>query len=64
MVEQTKYKLKVLLDNDVVDAGAKGFYYFIEGIGQFIKTGSLETLKFKAAQMEEFPEIHPDTQCR
>jgi uncharacterized protein len=61
VVEQTKYKLKVLLDNDVVDAGAKGFYYFIEGISQFIKTGNLETLKFKAAQMEEFPEIHPDT---
>jgi DegV family protein with EDD domain len=61
VVDQTKFKLKVLLDNDVVDAGAKGFYYFIEGIGQFIKTGNLETLKFKAAQMEEFPEIHPDT---
>ena len=61
VVDQTKFKLKVLLDNDVVDAGAKGFYYFIEGIGQFIKTGNLETLRFKAAQMEEFPEIHPDT---
>lgn len=61
VVDQTKYKLKVLLDNDVVDAGAKGFYYFIEGISQFIKTGSLESLKFKAAQLEEFPEIHPDT---
>jgi uncharacterized protein len=61
VVEQTKYKLKVLLDNDVVDAGAKGFYYFIEGISQFIKTGNLETLKFKAAQMEDFVEIHPDT---
>lgn len=61
VVDQTKFKLKVLLDNDVVDAGAKGFYYFIEGIGQFIKTGNLEALKFKAAQMEDFPEIHPDT---
>lgn len=61
VVEQTKYKLKVLLDNDVVDAGAKGFYYFIEGISQFIKTGNLETMKFKAAQMEDFVEIHPDT---
>ncbi len=61
VVDQTKYKLKVLLDNDVVDAGAKGFYYFIEGISQFIKTGNLESLKFKAAQLEEFPEIHPDT---
>ncbi|PKM89239.1 MAG: fatty acid-binding protein DegV, partial [Firmicutes bacterium HGW-Firmicutes-10] len=60
VVEQTKYKLKVLLDNDVVDAGAKGFYYFIEGISQFIKTGNLETMKFKAAQMEDFVEIHPD----
>ncbi|PKM64807.1 MAG: fatty acid-binding protein DegV [Firmicutes bacterium HGW-Firmicutes-20] len=61
VVEQTKFKLKVLLDNDVVDAGAKGFYYFIEGISQYIKTGNLETLKFKAAQMEDFVEIHPDT---
>lgn len=61
VVDQTKFKLKVLLDNDVVDAGAKGFYYFIEGILQFIKTGNVESLKFKAAQLEEFPEIHPDT---
>ena len=30
-VNKTKYMLKELRDNDVVDAGAKGFYYILEG---------------------------------
>ncbi len=38
-VDQTKYKMKVFLDNDVVDAGAKGFLIFLEGMLEFIKSG-------------------------
>jgi len=42
-VMSTPEKLKVLRDNSVVDAGAKGFYYFIEGFARFIKTGERDT---------------------
>ena len=61
VVEQTKFKLKVLLDNNVVDAGAKGFLFFIEGILHFIKTGKLDDEQFKAAELDDMEEIYPDT---
>ncbi len=61
VVDQTKFKLKVLLDNNVVDAGAKGFLFFIEGILHFIKTGKLDDEQFKAAELDEIVEIYPDT---
>ncbi|MBN2851926.1 MAG: DegV family EDD domain-containing protein [Clostridia bacterium] len=48
VVNQTKNKLKVLKDNNVVDAGAKAFLYFIEGINQFIKTGKLSFRRTKS----------------
>lgn len=60
-VDNTKFKLKVLMDNNVVDAGAKGFLYFIEGIYQYVKTGILDESHFKAATMEEHVEIIPNT---
>jgi len=41
-VEATKYKLKVLSDAKVVDAGGQGFLHFIEGIGRLIKNGRIE----------------------
>jgi len=40
---ETKTKLKVLADADVVDAGGQGFVHFVEGIHHFIKTGELPT---------------------
>jgi uncharacterized protein len=61
VVDQTKFKLKVLLDNNVVDAGAKGFLFFIEGILHFIKTGKLDDEQFKAAELDDMDEIYPDT---
>ncbi len=61
VVEQTKFKIKVLLDNNVVDAGAKGFLFFIEGILHFIKTGKLDDNEFKAAELDDVVEILPDT---
>lgn len=42
---ETKNKLKVLRDADVVDSGAQAFVYFLEGIVRFIKDGSLKELK-------------------
>jgi hypothetical protein len=51
-VNQTKQQLKVLKDNNVVDAGAQAFYYFIEGIVRFIKNHNLEDLEYKAAILD------------
>lgn len=61
VVDQTKFKLKVLMENNVVDAGAKGFLFFIEGILHYIKTGKLEDNDFKAAELDDVVEIRPDT---
>ncbi len=41
-VEKTKYKMKVFVENNVVDAGAKAFLIFLEGILEFIKNGIVE----------------------
>ena len=42
MVEQTKLKLKVLKENNVVDAGAKGFLIFLEGMLEFLLKGKIQ----------------------
>lgn len=44
-VAETKYKMKVFMDNNVVDAGAAGFLVFIEGIHDYIKNGKMEKYK-------------------
>lgn len=41
---ETKSKLLVLAKNDVVDAGAKGFVIFMEGVIDFIKSGNIREL--------------------
>lgn len=38
----TTEKLKALKDNHVVDSGAQGFVYFLEGLMSFLKTGKLD----------------------
>lgn len=38
-LDHTTEKLKALKDNHVVDSGAQGFVYFLEGLIQFLKTG-------------------------
>lgn len=43
-LEETRLKLKVLAKNRVVDAGAKGFVLFIEGIIEFINSRNLKEL--------------------
>lgn len=61
VVDATKFRLKVLLDNNVVDAGAKGFLFFIEGILHFIKTGKMDDTEFHAAELDDVSMLHPDT---
>lgn len=61
VVEATKFKLKVLLDNNVVDAGAKGFLFFVEGILHFIRTGKMDDVEFQAAELDDISKMHPDT---
>jgi uncharacterized protein len=43
-LEETKSKLAILAKSNVVDAGAKGFVLFIEGILDFIKTNNIKSL--------------------
>lgn len=43
-LEETKSKLAILAKSNVVDAGAKGFVLFIEGIIDFIKTNNIKSL--------------------
>jgi DegV family protein with EDD domain len=43
-LEQTRSKLSVLTAANVVDAGARGFVFFIEGIIEFIKSKNLKDL--------------------
>jgi len=40
-LNDTKLKLKILQQNNLVDAGAKGFVVFIEGIIEFIKSKNI-----------------------
>lgn len=41
VLELTKVELEVLKKNHVVDAGAKGFYHFIEGIVEYFISGTV-----------------------
>ncbi len=56
-LKETPQKLKVLAKAGVVDAGAKGFVDFLEGILQFITRGKLDRLPDLQAQSAavEFP---------
>lgn len=51
-VENTKYQMKVLKDNNVVDAGAMAFYFFIEGMTTYLKNGHSMNIELKASKME------------
>ncbi len=54
---ETPRKLAVLAKAGVVDAGAKGFVDFLEGITQFIKIGKLKHLS-KPEKIPEESEVH------
>lgn len=44
MLERTPELLPVLKERGVVDSGAKGFYKFLEGIGQYMHSGQVPDL--------------------
>lgn len=56
-LEDTPNRLKVLADAGVVDAGAKGFVSFLEGIANFIKFGSIKN-RTKALPIPDFTAVH------
>jgi DegV family protein with EDD domain len=53
-LQETPAKLKVLAEAGVVDAGASGFVYFLEGVVNFMHKGSLRDNSFKLEQMETY----------
>jgi DegV family protein with EDD domain len=60
---ETKSKLAVLAKANVVDAGARGFVFFVEGITDFITNRNLKELiqvKAETALFEELEETLPE----
>jgi len=54
---ETRTRLEILTKNNVVDAGAKGFVLFIEGIIEFIKTRNIKELMVARNETTSFPKI-------
>jgi uncharacterized protein len=52
---ETKSKLKILAKNNVVDAGAKGFVLFVEGIIDYIHTRNIKELIQAKAESVPLP---------
>lgn len=57
-LEETRQKMKLLRQSNVVDAGAKGFVVFIEGIIEFIQSNNIR--KFVAQPDETIELIHDE----
>lgn len=56
-LRETKFKLEILARNNVVDAGAKGFVLFVEGIIEFIRTRNVKELILSKSETASFPKI-------
>ncbi|OFY64616.1 MAG: fatty acid-binding protein DegV [Bacteroidetes bacterium RBG_13_43_22] len=54
---ETKSKLKILAKNNVVDAGAKGFVLFVEGIIEFIQSRNIKELILSKSETSSFARI-------
>ncbi len=54
---ETKSKLKILAKHNVVDAGAKGFVLFVEGIIEFINSRNIKELILSKSEATSFPRI-------
>jgi len=54
---ETKSKLEILARNNVVDAGAKGFVLFVEGIIEFIHTRNVKDLILSKSETASFTDI-------
>jgi DegV family protein with EDD domain len=52
---ETKTKLKILAKNNVVDAGAKGFVLFVEGIIEYINSRNVKELIQSKAESTALP---------
>lgn len=61
-LKETPGKLKVLAEANVVDAGAKGFVYFLEAVVDFIHRGSLRELSKVLPQIaiQKHEELHSE----
>lgn len=55
-LKSTTGKLEVLRQAGVVDAGAKGFFDFLEGVAAFIGKGDLKGVLKDAADLPDFPD--------
>ncbi|MGI1692249.1 DAK2 domain-containing protein [Thermoanaerobacter uzonensis] len=55
-LSETTSKLKALEYSKVVDSGAKGFVFFLEGFMEFLKTGELKDNSFYDIEKVEFSE--------
>jgi len=60
VVEKTKTQLAELKQANVVDAGAKAFVYFIEGIYEFISTGTVNDKADSYSIPIEMMDLHQD----
>lgn len=60
IVEKTKTQLEELRQANVVDAGAKAFVYFVEGIYEFITTGKVNENADNYSIPIEMKDIHQD----
>jgi DegV family protein with EDD domain len=56
-LQETKSKLKILATNNVVDAGAKGFVLFVEGVIEFIQSRNVKELIQAKSETVMFPKI-------
>jgi DegV family protein with EDD domain len=56
---ETPLKLEILKKHNVVDAGAQGFVFFLEGVLDFLKEGNLrKILRLRTAKIEPVKEHH------
>ncbi len=56
-LQETKSKLKILAANNVVDAGARGFVLFVEGIIEFVQSRNVKELILAKSETVSFPKI-------
>lgn len=65
-LEATTSRLKVLQDSKVVDSGAKGFVYFLQGFATFLRTGKVDLESSDESEALSFNEelIHSQGEIR
>ena len=62
-LKETTHKLAALRKAGVVDAGAKGFVDFLEGVVHFIRRGDIKRLVSERADAAEAPLVVPAHRC-